>query len=164
MTPVTRRSVSAIAIGFITCVPLRRTSAQGGVINDDQRRISIALSEAPESSESDTVGWHEIVEGIASDLNATGQFVLLKPNRMREPVNALPRFDSWRSANAQWLVTGQVRRLKHSIVVEARVWNVVKGEQLLGQQYSTASEEPLQGISHELSKGIVERLTGEQNR
>jgi Tol biopolymer transport system component len=56
---------------------------------------------------------------------------------------------------------GRVRKRDQRLLVEFRLWNVVDGHQVLGQQYYAAgSEEDLQRIPHIMADEIVKRLTG----
>jgi hypothetical protein len=79
---------------------------------------------------------------IASNLQRSGYFVPLDRARFpeRPSFDTAPRFDAWRAAGAQALVTGRVLRDPSGRVkAEFRLWDVYGGQQITGQQYVTDS-------------------------
>jgi TolB protein len=168
MKPIARHVLLAIIIGLVTYARLQHASAESGVINDNRQRFSIAAPDFPDSSTSDGATGRDIAQGIVSDLKAVGRFVLVDSNITPEANGVVPQFDKWRSTNAEWLVTGSVKesaprlmeKPSHRLLVEFRLWNVVKGENVLGQMYVVGSED-LQRVPHLIAEEIFKRLTGE---
>jgi Tol biopolymer transport system component len=168
MKLIARNILLAVTIGFATYTPLQHASAQGGVSHDDRQRFTIAVPDFPDSSTSDGASWSAMAQAIASDLRASGRFELIESNLPVESnvpaegrVDAVPHFDRWRETAAKWLVTGRVRKRDQRLLVEFRLWNVVNGHQVLGQQYYVAgSEEDLQRVPHVTAEEILKLLTG----
>jgi Tol biopolymer transport system component len=153
----TRRMLFVIVAGFMFCARFHPAAA-GDAINS-QWRLSIAASYNPAS---DDISWHSVTQIIASDLKASGRFVLIELDRsIDENVHAVPQFDQWRRINTEWLVTGRVTPAANQrFKIEFRLWDVVKGQQVLGQQYFFGLEEA-DHVTHIIAEAILKRLRDE---
>lgn len=81
------------------------------------------------------------------------------PEAMR---SAAPNFQAWRGVGAQGLVTGAVIPQGGGRVrVEFRLWDVVAGQQIEGQVYTTGDAN-WRRIGHIISDAIYKRVTGEE--
>ncbi len=107
----------------------------------------------------------ELSDVVAADLESSG---LLKPidrasfiERIRDP-NAPPRFQDWRAVGAQAVVVGQIVRASDGRArAEFRLWDVMSGRQLTGQQF-TSSPQQWRRMAHLVADQVYERLTGEK--
>jgi TolB protein len=119
------------------------------------------LGGAPSDTET-AVGVSQIITG---NLKRSGLFAPIDPAAFLEKianVDAVPRFPDWRTINAQALATGRVTRQSDGrLKAEFRLWDVLAGQQLAGQQYFTTPDN-WRRIAHIISDAIYERLTGEK--
>ena len=116
-----------------------------------------------------TPGDNETAQGVSqiitANLKRSGLFAPIDPAAFLEKianVDAVPRFPDWRTINAQALATGRVTRQSDGrLKAEFRLWDVLAGQQLAGQQYFTTPDN-WRRIAHIISDAIYERLTGEK--
>jgi TolB protein len=99
---------------------------------------------------------------IANNLQRSGYFTPLDKARFpeRPSFDAPPRFDAWRAAGAQALVTGRVSRdASGRLKAEFRLWDVTSGQQSIGQQYFT-DPNFWRRIGHIISDSVYSKITG----
>src|SRR5690242_20005362 len=106
-----------------------------------------------------------IAQVITNNLKRSGLFLPIDPSAFIERItnfDAVPQFASWKQINADVLVTGRATRQGDGrLKVEFRLWSVVSGQQLAGQQYVTAPEY-WRRIAHIISDQIYTQGTGEK--
>ena len=107
----------------------------------------------------------EVAGIIAADLESSGLFQPIDPRSFIERIsdsNAAPRFADWRSIGAEGLVVGRVGRTGDGrIRAEFRLWDVVLGKQLTGQQLATSAQS-WRRIAHIVADQVWEKLTLEK--
>ncbi|MBW3624578.1 MAG: serine--tRNA ligase [Armatimonadetes bacterium] len=99
---------------------------------------------------------------IANNLQRSGYFALIDRARFpeRPAFDTAPRFEAWRAAGAQALVTGRVSRDPSGrLKAEFRLWDVVSGQQITGQQYFT-DPNFWRRIGHIISDAVFTKITG----
>ncbi len=107
----------------------------------------------------------KIREVTLADLDRSGLFRLVDENSYIEDldsINQKPNFVDWQAIKADALVqSAVVETTDKKLKVEFRLWDVMSGEQLLGQSYTTTKEN-WRRISHIIADAIYERLTGDK--
>jgi TolB protein len=145
----------------------RAAFAQGRLqINPSEfQPIPIAIPNFVAGSPSDGDVGAGVSQVISNNLKRSGLFAPIDQAAFIEKITNIdtsPQFPSWRSINAQNLVTGRMTRQPDGrLKAEFRLWDVVSGQQLAGQQYFT-SPESWRRIAHIISDQIYEKLTGEK--
>ena len=126
--------------------------------------MPIALPDFIGGAPGDADTAHGVTQIITSNLRRCGLFAPIDPAAYIERianVDAVPRFPDWRAINAQALVTGRITRQSDGrLKAEFRLWDVVAGQQVAGQQYFTTPDN-WRRIAHIISDAIYERLTGD---
>src|SRR5690554_3845070 len=107
----------------------------------------------------------EIAGVVAADLESSGLFRPLDRAAFIEQIrdiNIAPRFADWRSIGAEGLVVGRVGRMGDGrLRAEFRLWDVVLGKPLAGQQFTTV-EANWRRIGHIIADQVYEKLTLEK--
>jgi len=104
----------------------------------------------------------DIAAIISANLKRSGRYRPLDPGDMPEQpsMDRTPDFSAWRQAGADNLVVGEVRGDNGRYDVRFRLFDVHRGEQLLG--YSVpARGDRMRRAAHQVSDMIFERLSGE---
>ena len=164
---LTRRS--ALEFGAATGLALS-TRYAGAVLRLDVTEgnvqpLPIAIPNFIGGGQGDDETANGVTQIISANLQRSGLFAPIDPAAFLEKiasVDAVPQFPNWRTINAQALVTGRVTRQSDGrLKAEFRLWDVVAGQQLAGQQYFTTPDN-WRRIAHIISDAIYERLTGEK--
>jgi TolB protein len=99
---------------------------------------------------------------IVNNLKRSGYFLPLDRAKFPERPNfdSAPNFEAWRAAGAQALVTGRVTRdASGRQRTEFRLWDVLSGQQIVGQQYMTDAN-AWRRVSHIVSDAVYSKITG----
>jgi TolB protein len=147
-------------------LPAQRAEAlvQLDVTQGNVQPLPIAIPTFIGSNEADAKVAADITGVIAADLKRSGLFLPLDPAGFIDKITSAdqtPRFQDWTVINAQGLVTGGVaRQADGKLKVEFRLWDVYAGQQMAGQQFSTAPDN-WRRIAHIIADAIYQRLTGD---
>jgi TolB protein len=164
MTIISRRSFSSLAAAFAAGIaaPALVAPARAELVIDVRRGnfqpIPIAIADF--SGEGDLGG--RISGIIANNLTRSGYFQVLDKAKFpeRPAFDAAPQFAAWKGTGAQGLVTGRVTRdASGRVKAEFRLWDIVAGQQVQGQQYTTDSAS-WRRIGHIISDAVYSKITG----
>jgi TolB protein len=122
----------------------------------------IALPDFVAAGPAETELANSISRVVASDLNQSDAFKLIDQAaflNMNVNIDELPNFSDWRRTGTDGLVVGHISREPDDRVkVRFRLFNVVSGLQLTGQQYVGDPDDIIR-IGHVISGDIYERIT-----
>jgi len=104
----------------------------------------------------------KISEIVKADLERSGQFRGVDASGQALDENSRPDLTLWRSRSADSVVAGSVTRQGDGrYLVQFRLWDVVRGQDLGGQSY-TVPQGDLRLAAHRVSDYVYEKLTGER--
>lgn len=106
----------------------------------------------------------ELAEIITYDLRTSGLFDPISPAAFVQDPASLqtgPRFADWRILNAQCLLMGTVEESGGQIKVQFRLFDVFKGEQLLGLELKV-DQAKWRRLGHMIADEVYKRMTGEE--
>jgi len=100
---------------------------------------------------------------IKADLARSGLFKpLLERDMLTRPVAANKvRFRNWQALGQEYLLIGQVNEVAAQYQVQFQLFDVYKGEQLLGYRLTVTKNE-LRRTAHHISDLVYQKLTGKQ--
>ncbi|MGB7035221.1 MAG: Tol-Pal system beta propeller repeat protein TolB [Xanthobacteraceae bacterium] len=163
---MTRRqalAVGAAAGGLLFAAPRARAVVRLDITQGNFQPMPIAISKFIGGGQGDDDTAAGVTQIITADLQRSGLFAPIDPAAFVEhiaSVDAVPHFADWRTVNAQALVTGAVTRQPDGrLKAEFRLWDVLAGQQLAGQQYFSTPDN-WRRIGHIISDAIYEQLTG----
>jgi TolB protein len=83
------------------------------------------------------------------------------PEQIANP-DVRPNLDAWKTVNAQFVVTGRVLHSDSAhIAAEFRLWDVLTGQQVAGQRYTTEASNTRR-VAHLIGDAIFTHVTGEK--
>lgn len=123
------------------------------------QRVPLAVTEFSRLSPvgSDAFGVKVTAE-LSQLLNITGFFSLISPAAFLERPGTHPAFSQWVAVGAEYLVAGSYLVNGTNTVTEMRLYDVVKGEQIVSTRYSAADPE---GTARKMARDILQALSGD---
>jgi TolB protein len=166
--PLSRRDVligGAAAGGGLLLPSFVGAQTHFSVTEGNVAPLPIAIPDFVAGSPADGEVGIGVTQVITNNLRRSGLFAPIEQAAFIERIvniDAAPQFQSWKSINAQALVTGRMTRQGDGrLKAEFRLWDIASGQQLIGQQYYT-SPEYWRRIAHIISDQIYQRLTGDK--
>jgi TolB protein len=166
--PLSRRGllIGGAGVGAGLLLPSRaRAQTRFTVTEGNVAPLPIAIPNFVAGSPADGEVGAGVAQVITNNLKRSGLFAPIDQAAFIEKIaniDAAPQFQSWKTINAQALVTGRMTRQGDGrLKAEFRLWDVTSGQQLIGQQYFT-SPEYWRRIAHIISDQIYEKLTGDK--
>src|SRR6202171_565837 len=163
--PLSRRQVLIGAGAGLLLPSFARAQTHFSVTEGNVAPLPIAIPNFVPGSPADGEVGVGVAQVITNNLKRSGLFAPIDQAAFIERISDIdkaPQFQSWKTINAQALVTGRMTRQGDGrLKAEFRLWDVNTGQQLTGQQYFT-SPEYWRRIAHIISDQIYERLTGEK--
>jgi len=161
---VTRRRALAIgAVGLTLSSRYAQAVTRLDITEGNFQPLPIAIPKFISGTAGDGDTANGVTQIVTANLQRSGLFAPIDPAAFVETissVDSVPTFQSWRTINAQALVTGAVTRQNDGrLKAEFRLWDVLAGQQLDGKQYLTTPDN-WRRIAHIISDAIYERLTG----
>ena len=126
--------------------------------------MPIAIPDFASDGSIDANAAREISNVVANDLKSSGLFLPIDQAAFIEKgldVTRAPRFEDWRPINAQALVVGKIGNSDGKLRAEFRLWDVLSGKQLAGEQFFTRPKDARR-VGHIIADVIYERITGEK--
>jgi TolB protein len=125
--------------------------------------LPIAIAEFGAGLGIDPEAAREISNVVAEDLQSSGLFAPIDQAAFIERglgMSSVPRFEDWKVINAQALVVGHIGASNGKLRAEFRLWDVLSGQQLVGEQVFSRPQEARR-LGHIIADAIYERITGE---
>src|ERR1044072_3023890 len=153
-----------LAAGSLAALGAARARAQAiRVAPNEFQPLPIAIPNFVPGSPADAQVGADVTQVITNNLKRSGLFAPIDQAAFIERISNIdvaPQFENWKTLNAQALVTGRMTRQQDGrLKAEFRLWDVVTGQQLAGQQYFT-SPEYWRRIAHIISDQIYTQMTG----
>jgi len=167
-TPDAVRRLAAIVVLTVIAMATGSWPAHAVVeLNITQGNIQplpIAIPDFTSDGSVDAKAAREISNVVSNDLKSSGLFLPIDQAAFIErglDVGRAPRFVDWRPINAQALVIGKINNRDGRLRAEFRLWDVLSGKQLAGEQFFTRPKDARR-IGHIIADVIYERITGEK--
>jgi len=156
--------LGAAAGGYLLS-PRRAAAVRIDITEGNFQPLPIAVPTFFAGADNDSSTAAGVTQIITANLKGSGLFLPIDQAAFLErlaSVDTVPNFPNWRTINAQALVSGRITRQSDGrLKAEFRLWDVLAGQQLAGQQYFTTPDN-WRRIAHIISDAIYERLTGEK--
>ncbi|MGV1015386.1 MAG: Tol-Pal system beta propeller repeat protein TolB [Methyloceanibacter sp.] len=153
-----------VLLGTLVTVKPAQAVLELDITQGNIQPLPIAIPDFAGDGSLDPQVAREISEVVASDLHASGLFIPVDQAAFIEQgvgMDRVPNFEDWRVVNAQALVVGRIGSGDGRLRAEFRLWDVLSGKQLTGEQFF-ARPKDARRIGHIIADAIYERITGEK--
>ena len=154
----------AVVMGWVAALPLAHAQLQITVTDGNTDPMPIAVPDFQAMSPEMEDAAAKIAEVVRADLESSGLFRALDPESFIQrdlDLDYQPTFADWRVIKADALVAGRItQESPERLLVEFRLWDVFKGEQLTGLRFATPPAN-WRRIAHKVSDAVYSQLTGE---
>ncbi|HKH34063.1 MAG TPA: Tol-Pal system protein TolB, partial [Beijerinckiaceae bacterium] len=154
--------IGLAALGLALVAPTLLAPAQAELVIDVRRGNFQPIPIAVADFAGDPVLGPQAAGIVTNNLRRSGYFVPIEKARFPEQpsFDAAPRFEAWKAAGVQGLVTGRVTRdTSGRVKTEFRLWDVYAGQQITGQQYFTDPNN-WRRVGHIISDAVYTKITG----
>jgi TolB protein len=165
--PICRQSVALALIALLAALggaQPARAVVELNITQGNIQALPIAIADFAGDGSVDPQEAREISGVVAADLRSSGLFNPIDQAAFIEKdvgTDSVPRFDDWRVVNAQALVVGRIGSSDGRLKVEFRLWDVLAGKQLAGEQFFARAKDARR-VGHIIADAIYERITGEK--
>jgi len=157
MNRTRRRTVTVLASGLLMPWTTARAQFRVEISGIGATQLPVAITRFRDE---DRAG-QPVSAIVRADLERSGLFRNVDSSGLLDE-NTLPVFADWRGRGADALVAGSAVRLADGRYdVRYKLWDVVKGEQLLGQAMAVPQAD-LRLAAHRIADAVHEKLTGER--
>jgi TolB protein len=163
---ICRQSVALALIALLALAGSKpaRAVVELNITQGNIQALPIAIADFAGDGSVDPQEAREISGVVAADLRSSGLFNPIDQAAFIEKdvgTDSVPRFDDWRVVNAQALVVGRIGSSDGRLKVEFRLWDVLAGKQLAGEQFFARAKDARR-VGHIIADAIYERITGEK--
>ncbi len=154
----------ATLLGVLAPLAPARAVVELDITQGTIQPLPIAIPDFAAGLGIDPEGARVISNVVASDLQSSGLFVPIDQGAFIERnlgMSSVPRFSDWQVINAQALVIGHIGASDGKLRAEFRLWDVLSGQQLVGEQVFSQPQEARR-LGHIIADAIYERITGEK--
>ncbi len=159
------RLLLALATLLLCAAQPARAATEIDITRGTLKPIPIAVTRFAGATPADQKLGGDVAAVIEADLERSGLFAPIDQAAHIEKIldtARVPRFADWRAINAQALVVGSVGlEANGRLRAEFRLWDVLTGRQLAGQQFFTRAKN-WRRVGHIIADAVYQRLTGER--
>ena len=158
MTLLTRRHFSAaLTVGLLPLSPLALAQFRVEISGIGATQLPVAVTRFRDEERSG----QQLSVIVRADLERGGAFRVVDSSGTLDE-RSQPLFADWRGRGADALVSGSATRLADGrFDLRFKLWDVVKGEELLGQALSVQAAD-LRLAAHRIADAVQEKLSGER--
>src|SRR6188768_747290 len=156
--------LALIALALVADSPQAKAVVELNITQGKIQPLPIAIPDFTGDGSIDPQTARAISAVVAADLASSGLFNPIDQAAFIEKnpnFDGVPRFDDWQVVNAQALVVGRIGASDEKLRAEFRLWDVLSGKQLAGEQFFTRARDARR-VGHIIADVIYERITGEK--